>query len=123
MVIDKGVTMADLKGTLETLIKAMYGQDSVVRFRPHHFPFTEPSFEVDFMSSDIGRLSGKWIEIMGCGMVDPNVLENVGLDPKIYSGYAFGLGVERVAMLMHSIDDIRHFYTNDVRFLRQFRSR
>ena len=72
------------------------------------------------MSADLGKLSNKWIEIMGCGMVDPKVLENVGLDPEVYSGYAFGLGVERVAMLMHSIDDIRHFYTNDVRFLRQF---
>ena len=123
LVIDEDVTMADLKGTLDTFAKALYGDDVTTRFRPSFFPFTEPSFEVDFMSSDIGRLSGKWIEIMGCGMVDPNVLENVGLDPKIYSGYAFGLGVERVAMLMHSIDDIRHFYTNDVRFLRQFRSR
>ena len=123
LVIDKGVTMADLKGTLNAVMEELYGKGTVTRFRPHHFPFTEPSFEVDFMSSDIGRLSGKWIEIMGCGMVDPNVLDNVGLVPKIYSGYAFGLGVERVAMLMHSIDDIRHFYTNDVRFLRQFRSR
>ena len=123
LVIDEDVTMADLKGTLDTFAKALYGDDVTTRFRPSFFPFTEPSFEVDFMSSDIGRLSGKWIEIMGCGMVDPNVLENVGLDPKTYSGYAFGLGVERVAMLMHSIDDIRHFYTNDVRFLRQFRSK
>lgn len=121
--IDKGVKLTDLKAILDYLFKNLFGKSSKTRLRPSFFPFTEPSFEVDFMSSDIGRLSGKWIEIMGCGMVDPNVLENVGLDPKTYSGYAFGLGVERVAMLMHSIDDIRHFYTNDVRFLRQFRSK
>ena len=121
--IDKCVKLTDLKAILDYLFKNLFGKSSKTRLRPSFFPFTEPSFEVDFMSSDIGRLSGKWIEIMGCGMVDPNVLENVGLDPKTYSGYAFGLGVERVAMLMHSIDDIRHFYTNDVRFLRQFRSK
>ena len=123
LVVDKGITFADLKGTLEVFVKKMLGENSKLRFRPSYFPFTEPSFEVDFMSSDLGKLSDRWIEIMGCGMVDPNVLKNVGLDPDAYSGYAFGLGVERVAMLMHSIDDIRHFYTNDVRFLRQFGNR
>ena len=121
--VDRGVKLTDLKAILDYLFKNLFGKSAKTRLRPSFFPFTEPSFEVDFMSSDIGRLSGRWIEIMGCGMVDPNVLENVGLDPKEYSGYAFGLGVERVAMLMHSIDDIRHFYANDVRFLRQFRSR
>ena len=121
--IDKDVKLTDLKAILDYLFKNLFGKSAKTRLRPSFFPFTEPSFEVDFMSSDIGRLSNKWIEIMGCGMVDPNVLKNVGLDPEIYSGYAFGLGVERVAMLMHSIDDIRHFYTNDTRFLRQFRSK
>jgi len=121
--IDKKVRLTDLKATLDYLFKNLFGKSSKTRLRPSFFPFTEPSFEVDFMSSDLGKLSDKWIEIMGCGMVDPNVLKNVGLDPEQYSGYAFGLGVERVAMLMHSIDDIRHFYTNDVRFLRQFANR
>ena len=121
--IDKDVKLTDLKAILDYLFKNLFGKSAKTRLRPSFFPFTEPSFEVDFMSSDIGRLSNKWIEILGCGMVDPNVLKNVGLDPEIYSGYAFGLGVERVAMLMHSIDDIRHFYTNDTRFLRQFRSK
>ena len=121
--IDKDVKLTDLKAALEYLFKSLFGTSAKTRLRPSFFPFTEPSFEVDFMSTDLGKLSNKWIEIMGCGMVDPKVLENVGLDPEVYSGYAFGLGVERVAMLMHSIDDIRHFYTNDVRFLRQFSAR
>jgi len=121
--IDKNVRLTDLKATLDNLFKNLFGESSKTRLRPSFFPFTEPSFEVDFMSDDIGKLSGKWIEIMGCGMVDPNVLINVGLDPEKYSGFAFGLGVERVAMLTHSIDDIRHFYANDVRFLRQFSAR
>ena len=102
------------------MFKELFGSKAKTRLRPSFFPFTEPSFEVDFMSPDMGRLSNRWIEIMGCGMVDPNVLKNVGIDPEVYSGYAFGLGVERVAMLMRSIDDIRHFYANDLRFLRQF---
>ena len=118
--IDKGVQLTDLKAVLDYMFKELFGAKAKTRLRPSFFPFTEPSFEVDFMSPDMGRLSNRWIEIMGCGMVDPNVLENVGIDPEIYSGYAFGLGVERVAMLMHSIDDIRHFYANDLRFLRQF---
>lgn len=119
--IDKNVRLTDLKSTLDYMFKALFGSSAKTRLRPSFFPFTEPSFEVDFMSADLGKLSNKWIEIMGCGMVDPKVLENVGLDPNEYSGYAFGLGVERVAMLVHSIDDIRHFYANDVRFLRQFK--
>lgn len=118
--IDKNVALTDLKAVLDYLFKELFGAGSKTRLRPSFFPFTEPSFEVDFMSPDLGRLSNKWIEIMGCGMVDPNVLKNVGIDPVEYSGYAFGLGVERVAMLTHSIDDIRHFYNNDLRFLRQF---
>lgn len=118
--IDRNVKLTDLKAALDYLLKSLFGKSAKTRLRPSFFPFTEPSFEVDFMSADMGKLSNKWIEIMGCGMVDPNVLKNVGLDPEVYSGYAFGLGVERVAMLTHSIDDIRHFYANDVRFLRQF---
>lgn len=118
--IDKNVRLTDLKAALDYLFKNLFGESAKTRLRPSFFPFTEPSFEVDFMSSDLGKLSNKWIEIMGCGLVDPNVLKNVGIDPEEYSGYAFGLGVERVAMLMHSIDDIRHFYANDVRFLNQF---
>lgn len=121
--IDKDVRLTDLKAALVYLFKSLFGESAKTRLRPSFFPFTEPSFEVDFMSANLGKLSNKWIEIMGCGMVDPNVLKNVGLDPDVYSGYAFGLGVERVAMLVHSIDDIRHFYTNDVRFLRQFSGR
>ena len=118
--IDKDVKLTDLKAVLDYMFKELFGAKAKTRLRPSFFPFTEPSFEVDFMSPDMGRLSNRWIEIMGCGMVDPNVLKNVGIDPEVYSGYAFGLGVERVAMLMHSIDDIRHFYANDLRFLRQF---
>lgn len=121
--IDKNVRLTDLKAALDYLFKSLFGKSAKTRLRPSFFPFTEPSFEVDFMSDNIGKLSNKWIEIMGCGMVDPNVIKNVGLDPEVYSGYAFGLGVERVAMLVHSIDDIRHFYTNDVRFLKQFSDR
>ncbi len=118
--IDKGVRLTDLKAILAYLFKDLFGESAKIRLRPSFFPFTEPSFEVDFMTENLGRLSNRWIEIMGCGLVDPNVLKNVGLDPNEWSGYAFGLGVERVAMLMHSIDDIRHFYANDLRFLRQF---
>lgn len=121
--VDRNVKLTDLKATLDYLFKNLFGKSARTRLRPSFFPFTEPSFEVDFMSDDLGKLSGKWIEIMGCGMVDPKVIENVGLNPGEYSGFAFGLGVERVAMLEHSIDDIRHFYANDLRFLRQFSNR
>ncbi len=116
--VDRDVKLTDLKAVLDYLFRSLFGKSAKSRLRPSFFPFTEPSFEVDFMSDNMGRLSGKWIEIMGCGMVDPKVLENVGLEG--YTGYAFGLGVERVAMLTHSIDDIRHFYANDTRFLKQF---
>ena len=126
LVVDKGITFADLKGTLETFIKRLYGEDSVVRFRPHHFPFTEPSAEVDVQCFNCHgegcRLcKGEgWIEILGCGMVHPKVLSNCGIDPEVYSGFALGMGLERVVMRRYNIDDIRLFYENDVRFLKQF---
>ncbi len=126
LVVDKNITMADLKGTLEVFVKRLYGEDSVVRFRPHHFPFTEPSAEMDVMCFNCHgegcRLcKGEgWIEILGCGMVHPKVLQNGGIDPEEYSGFAFGLGLERVVMRRYNIDDLRLFYENDVRFLKQF---
>lgn len=126
LVVDKGITFSDLKGTLETFIQALYGKDSVVRFRPHHFPYTEPSAEVDvqcFSCHGKGcRLCKNegWIEILGCGMVHPTVLKNCDIDPEVYSGFAFGVGLERIAMRRYNIDDMRLFYENDVRFLNQF---
>ena len=126
LVVDKGITFADLKGTLETFIKRLYGEDSGGRFRPHHFPFTEPSAEVDvqcFNCKGEGCRLCKgegWIEILGCGMVHPKVLSNCGIDPEVYSGFALGMGLERVVMRRYNIDDIRLFYENDVRFLKQF---
>ena len=126
LVIDKGITMADLKGTLETLVKSLYGADSVVRFRPHHFPFTEPSCEVDvqcFKCHGTGCPTCKgegWIELLGAGMVHPKVLEGCGIDPNVYSGFAFGIGLERMAMRRFQISDLRLIFENDVRFLRQF---
>jgi len=126
LVIDKGITMADLKGTLEALVKSLYGEDSVVRFRPHHFPFTEPSCEVDvqcFKCHGAGCPTCKgegWIELLGAGMVHPKVLEGCGIDPNVYSGFAFGIGLERMAMRRFQISDLRLIFENDVRFLRQF---
>ena len=126
LVVDKGITMADLKGVLEAFAKQMFGEETRIRFRPHHFPFTEPSAEVDISCFVCGgkgcRLCKNegWIEILGAGMVHPHVLEMGGIDPTVYSGFAFGLGVERIAMLKYHIDDIRHLYENDVRFLSQF---
>ena len=126
LVVDKGVTMADLKGTLEVFAKQMFGEETKIRFRPHHFPFTEPSAEVDvscFVCGGKGCRVCKnegWIEILGAGMVHPFVLSNCGIDPNEYSGFAFGMGIERVAMTRYGIDDIRHFYENDDRFLAQF---
>ena len=126
LVIDKGITMADLKGTLETLVKSLYGEDSVVRFRPHHFPFTEPSCEVDvqcFKCRGAGCPTCKgegWIELLGAGMVHPRVLEGCGIDPNVYSGFAFGIGLERMAMRRFQISDLRLIFENDIRFLRQF---
>lgn len=126
LVVDKGITMADLKGTLETLIRSIYGENTKVRFRPHHFPFTEPSAETDVCCFNCGGkgcsvCKGEgWIEILGCGMVHPKVLANCGIDPEIYSGFAFGIGLERLVMGRYDINDIRLFFENDVRFLKQF---
>ncbi len=126
LVIDKNITMADLKGTLEVFVKKLYGEETRLRFRPHHFPFTEPSAEVDISCFNCGGEGCRickgegWIEILGCGMVHPKVLKNCGIDPDEYSGFAFGIGLERVAMFRYDIDDIRLFYENDVRFLEQF---
>jgi phenylalanyl-tRNA synthetase alpha chain len=126
LVVDENIRMSDLKGTLEVFAKKIFGDDREIRLRPSFFPFTEPSVEMD-ISCKICRGQGcpvckgtGWIEILGAGMVHPNVLKMGGFDPDIYSGFAFGIGVERIAMLKYGIDDIRHFYTNDVRFLQQF---
>ena len=118
--VDENVTIRDLKALLDHFVKELFGPDAKTRFRPSFFPFTEPSFEMDVQTSNLRKLSGKWIEIMGCGMVDPNVFSHVGYDADQVSGYAFGMGVERIAMILHGIDDIRHFYQNDLRFLQQF---
>jgi len=126
LVVDKGVTMGDLKGMLETFAKTLFGENTRLRFRPHHFPFTEPSAEVDvscFVCGGKGCRVCKnegWIEILGAGMVHPFVLSNCGIDPEVYSGFAFGMGVERIAMKYYGIDDMRLLYENDVRFLEQF---
>ena len=126
LVVDKNVTMGDLKGTLEIFAKRMYGEQSKVRFRPHHFPFTEPSAEMDvscFVCGGTGCRICKgegWIEILGAGMVHPKVLKTCGIDPEIYSGFAFGMGLERIVMRKYDIDDLRVFFENDVRFLNQF---
>lgn len=126
LVVDKNVTMADLKGTLEMFTKSLYGEQTKVRFRPHHFPFTEPSAEMDvscFVCGGKGCSVCKgegWIEILGCGMVHPKVLSNCNIDPEIYSGFAFGIGLERIAMRKYDIDDLRLFFENDQRFLNQF---
>ncbi|HIS68320.1 MAG TPA: phenylalanine--tRNA ligase subunit alpha [Candidatus Gallacutalibacter stercoravium] len=126
LVVDKGITFADLKGTLEIFVKRLYGEGSQVRFRPHHFPFTEPSAELDVQCFNCHgkgcRLCKNegWIEILGCGMVHPKVLSNCDIDPEVYSGFAFGMGLERVVMRRYNIDDLRLFYENDVRFLQQF---
>ena len=126
LVVDKGITMGDLKGTLEMFAQTMFGADTKIRFRPHHFPFTEPSAEVDVSCFACGGKGCRlckgegWIEILGAGMVHPNVLRMCGIDPEVYSGFAFGLGIERIVMLKYHIDDMRHLYENDVRFLHQF---
>ena len=126
LVIDKNISMADLKGTLEMFAKKCLGENTKIRFRPHHFPYTEPSAEADvscFVCGGKGCRVCKgegWIELLGCGMVHPKVLENCGIDPNVYSGFAFGFGVERIAMAKFGIDDMRLLYENDVRFLKQF---
>ncbi|MGD2179668.1 phenylalanine--tRNA ligase subunit alpha [Lusitaniella coriacea] len=114
LVVDKGITFTDLKGTVKEFIRQMFGEDLETVFRASYFPFTEPSAEVDV------RWKGKWLEVAGCGMVDPNVLKAVGYDPEVYTGFAAGFGVERFAMVLHQIDDIRRLYNSDLRFLRQF---
>ncbi len=126
LVIDKGITMADLKGTLELFAKKLYGENTKLRFRPHHFPFTEPSAEVDISCFNCGGEGCRickgegWIEILGCGMVHPKVLKNCGIDPDVYSGFAFGIGLERVTQFRYDVTDMRLYYENDVRFLDQF---
>ncbi len=127
LVVDKNITMSDLKGTLKLLMKKMFGENREIRFKPSYFPFTEPSVEVDVSCFKCGgkgcpmcKHTG-WIEVLGAGMVHPNVLKGAGYDPKVYRGFAFGVGIERVTMLRHGIDDIRNFYINDNRFLKQFK--
>ena len=126
MVIDEGITFADLKGTLEAFAKKMFGEDTKVKFRPHHFPFTEPSAEMDVTCFKCGGKGCRmckgegWIEILGCGMIHPNVLDRCNVDRSKYSGFAFGIGLERIALLKYEIDDMRLLYENDVRFLKQF---
>ncbi|MCJ7800766.1 MAG: phenylalanine--tRNA ligase subunit alpha [Candidatus Marinimicrobia bacterium] len=114
--VDKNVSFSELKGTLDYFARRMFGDDVKIRFRPSYFPFTEPSAEVDIWNSE----RNQWLEILGCGMVNPKVFENVGYDSNIWHGYAFGMGIERIAMLKYKIQDIRHFYRNDIRFLEQF---
>lgn len=126
LVVDKGITMGDLKGMLEIFAKQVFGEETRIRFRPHHFPFTEPSAEVDVSCFACGGKGCRickgegWIEILGAGMVHPNVLRGCGIDPDVYSGFAFGFGIERIAMLKYHIDDMRLLYENDTRFLKQF---
>jgi len=126
LVVDKGITFGDLKGTLETFFKKLYGEGVKLRFRPHHFPYTEPSAEVDLScfkcgGKGCGFCKGEgWIEMLGCGVVHPQVLRNCGIDPEVYGGFAFGVGIERITLMKYEIDDMRLLYGNDMRFLRQF---
>ena len=118
--VDRDVTLLDLKATLDHFVKTIFGPKAKTRLRPSFFPFTEPSYEMDFYSPNLGKLSNRWLEIMGCGMVDPEVFHAVDVDPSIYTGFAFGMGIERIAMILQGVDDIRYYYQNDVRFLSQF---
>jgi phenylalanyl-tRNA synthetase alpha chain len=118
--VDKDVTVGDLKGTVEFVFKELLGSETRLRFRPHYFSYTEPSFEIDFSNAVVKKLGKTWLEIAGCGMVHPQVFRTVGYDPEVWTGWAFGFGVERLAMLRYGINDIRLFYENDVRFLKQF---
>ena len=126
LVIDQDITMSDLKGTLAEFAREIFGEDTKVKFRPHHFPFTEPSAEMDVSCFKCGGKGCRfckgegWIEILGCGMVHPHVLEMSGIDPEKYTGFAFGVGLERIALLKYEIDDMRLLYENDIRFLNQF---
>jgi len=118
--VDRNVTVGDLKGTVEFVFKELMGSETRIRFRPHYFSYTEPSFEIDFSSAFTRKLGREWLELAGCGMVHPRVFEQVGYDPEIWTGWAFGFGIERIAMIRYGINDIRLFYENDVRFLKQF---
>ncbi len=118
--VDKNVTMGDLKGTVEFVFKQLLGDEVKLRFRPHYFSYTEPSMEIDFSSPLVKKMGKDWLEIAGCGMVHPQVFKTVGYDPEVWSGWAFGFGIERIAMIRYGITDIRLFYQNDVRFLSQF---
>ncbi len=118
--VDRQVTVGDLKGTVEFVFKQLLGQETKIRFRPHYFSYTEPSFEIDFSSALTKKMGKEWLEIAGCGMVHPQVFLNVGYDPQVWTGWAFGFGIERIAMIRYGINDIRLFYENDLRFLRQF---
>ena len=127
LMVDEGITMADLKGTLDSFARQLFGSSVRTKFRPHHFPFTEPSAEMDVSCFKCGgsgcricKGSG-WIEILGCGMVHPNVLKVGGVDTERYTGFAFGMGIDRIAMLKYEVDDIRLMYENDIRFIRQFK--
>lgn len=127
LVVDKGITMGDLKGTLDIFAKKMFGPDCKTRFRPHHFPFTEPSAEMDVSCFSCGGKGCRtckgegWIEVLGCGMVHPKVLRNCNIDPDVYSGFAFGMGLERIVMTRYGVSDLRLFFENDIRFLNQFK--
>ena len=118
--VDRNVTVRDLKALLDYIFASLLGKEAKTRFRPHYFSYTEPSFEVDLSAKHLPKVNKEWIEIGGCGLVDPTVFAGVGYDPDKWSGYAFGMGLERLAMLLYGIDDIRYFYQNDLRFLRQF---
>jgi phenylalanyl-tRNA synthetase alpha chain len=118
--VDKQVTVSDLKGTVEFVFRQLLGSEVKLRFRPHYFSYTEPSFEIDFSSPLVRKMGKDWLEIAGCGMVHPQVFENVGYDPEVWTGWAFGFGIERIAMIRYGINDIRLFYENDLRFLKQF---
>jgi len=118
--VDKNVTVGDLKGTVEFVFRELMGSDVKIRFRPHYFSYTEPSYEIDFTNALVKKMGKDWLEIAGCGMVHPQVFETVGYDPTVWTGWAFGFGIERIAMLRYGINDIRLFYENDVRFLKQF---
>jgi phenylalanyl-tRNA synthetase alpha chain len=118
--VDRRVTVGDLKGTVEFVFRELLGADVRIRFRPHYFSYTEPSFEIDFSSPLTRKMGKEWLEIAGCGMVHPAVFETVGYDPEIWTGWAFGFGIERIAMIRYGINDIRLFYENDIRFLQQF---
>jgi phenylalanyl-tRNA synthetase alpha chain len=119
--VDRNVTVRDLKADLDYLFRSLLGPDAETRFRPHYFSYTEPSFEVDLKAQHLGKVGSEWMEIMGCGLVDPAVFDEVGYDPNEWTGYAFGLGIERIAMTLYGIDDIRYLYQNDVRLLTQFK--